>query len=81
LLIKHPASYKQACYNDAIIDHRKRFEMDKYPMKMNNTISKGVANPLMKVFKTFFSKFVKNNDEYPVKYYKKDKHYPKNRSL
>ncbi|MEN9571964.1 MAG: hypothetical protein RL172_3195 [Bacteroidota bacterium] len=48
---------------------------------MNNTISKGVANPLMKVFKTFFSKFVKNNDEYPVKYYKKDKHYPKNRSL
>ena len=32
----------------------------------------------MKAVKIFFSKFVKAPDEYPVKYYKKDKQYPKN---
>lgn len=48
-------------------------------MKMNTTATKIQQNPLMKVMKTFFSKLVKNSDEYPVKYYKRDKNFTKAR--
>ncbi len=41
---------------------------------MNNNTSKHPAAPLMKAVKNFFSKLVKANDEYPIKYYKRDKH-------
>jgi hypothetical protein len=44
---------------------------------MNNNIGKGSNNPLLKAVRFFFSKFIKSPDEYPVKYYKKDKQYPK----
>jgi hypothetical protein len=46
---------------------------------MNNNIGKGSTNPLLKAVKMFFSKFIKTPEEYPVKYYKKDKQYPRNR--
>jgi hypothetical protein len=46
---------------------------------MSNNIGKGSTNPLIKAVKIFFSKFLKATDEYPVKYYKKDKQYPRNR--
>jgi hypothetical protein len=48
---------------------------------MNNNIGKGTANPLLKVVKNFFSKFMKPADEYEIKYYKKDKQYPRNRQV
>ena len=44
---------------------------------MNNTASKTQLNPLMKVVRSFFTKLVKNTDEYPVKYYKRDKNFSK----
>ncbi len=46
---------------------------------MNNTTNKNSAMPLVKVVKDFFNKLVKANDEYPVKYYKRDKHYTRSR--
>jgi len=48
-------------------------------MKMNHTATKHQPNPLLKVVKSFFTKFVKNSDEYPVKYYKRDKAFSKMR--
>ena len=48
---------------------------------MNNNIGKGSTKPLLKAVKIFFSKFMKASDDYPVKYYKKDKQYPRNRQL
>jgi len=42
---------------------------------MNNNIGKGTANPLLKAVKNFINKFTKPSDEYPIKYYKKDKQY------
>jgi hypothetical protein len=48
---------------------------------MNNNIGKGSTNPLLKAVKIFFSKFMKASDEYPIKYYKKDKQYPRNRQM
>lgn len=42
---------------------------------MNHAATKQQLNPLMKVVKSFFSKLVKNSDEYPVKYYKRDKNF------
>jgi len=48
-------------------------------MKMNPTATKAQQNPLMKVVKSFFTKLVKNSDDYPVKYYKRDKNFSKTR--
>lgn len=44
---------------------------------MNHSITKHQPNPLMKVVKSLFTKLVKNSDEYPVKYYKRDKNFSK----
>lgn len=48
-------------------------------MKMNNTANKTQQSPLVKVVKSFFTKLVKNSDDYPVKYYKRDKNFSKAR--
>lgn len=47
------------------------------PMKMSNTITKNQQSPLVKIVRSFFSKLVKNPEEYPVKYYKRDKNFSK----
>ncbi len=44
---------------------------------MNHTATKTQQSPFLKVFKSFFTKLVKNSDEYPVKYYKRDKNFSK----
>jgi hypothetical protein len=44
---------------------------------MNNVIMKNQPNPLIKVVKSFFTKLVKSSDDYPIKYYKRDKNYSK----
>lgn len=44
---------------------------------MSNVIIKNQPNPLMKVVKSLFTKLVKSNDDYPVKYYKRDKNFSK----
>ncbi len=44
---------------------------------MNNVIMKNQPNPLIKVVKNFFTRLVKTSDEYPIKYYKRDKNYSK----
>lgn len=46
---------------------------------MNHTATKAQQNPLIKVVKSLFTKLVKNPDEYPVKYYKRDKNFSKAR--
>lgn len=48
-------------------------------MKMNHTATKHQPHPLLKVVKSFFTRLVKNSDEYPVKYYKRDKNFSKMR--
>lgn len=46
---------------------------------MNNTASKSQPNTLVKAVKSLFTKLVKPNDDYPVKYYKRDKNFSKAR--
>lgn len=46
---------------------------------MNNLNHKAQGNPVLKAVKTFFSKLVKAHDEYPIKYYKRDKNYTRSR--
>ncbi len=48
-------------------------------MKMSNTATKNQSLPLMKAVKSLFSKLVKANDDYPVKYYKRDRNFSKMR--
>lgn len=50
-------------------------------MEMRNRTSKSSSNLLVKVFRNLLNRFVKNHDDYPVKYYKKNKHYPKIKDL
>lgn len=40
---------------------------------MNTSTQKLEFNPLLKLVKLFFTKLVKAQDEYPVRYYKKNK--------
>ena len=58
---------------NAIFFYTYRFQLLN-PCEMNNSATKNPASPLMKAVKNFFSKLVKTNDEFPVKYYKRDKH-------
>lgn len=44
---------------------------------MNHTATKTQLNPFIRVVKSFFTRLVKNSDEYPVKYYKRDKNFSK----
>jgi len=46
---------------------------------MNNLIMKNQPNPLIKVVKSLFTKLVKTSDDYPIKYYKRDKNYSRTR--
>ncbi|MES2850848.1 MAG: hypothetical protein V4685_17440 [Bacteroidota bacterium] len=46
---------------------------------MNQSATKQQPNPLIKVVRSFFTRLVKNPDEYPVKYYKRDKNISKTR--
>jgi len=46
---------------------------------MNNSATKNPASPIMKAVKNFFNRLVKSNEEYPIKYYKRDKHATKGR--
>jgi hypothetical protein len=48
-------------------------------MKMNSTVTKTQQSPLIKVVRSFFTKLVKNTDEYPVKYYKRDKNFSRDK--
>lgn len=52
-----------------------------YPMEMRNATGKNVPHPLIKAFRNFLNKFVKNTEDFPVKYYKKNKHYSKIKDL
>ncbi len=49
------------------------------PCKMHNYHPKQSENMLIKVVKNFFQKLTKSPEEYPVKYYKKSKHYVRDR--
>lgn len=42
---------------------------------MNNSIAKNQQSPLLKIVRSFFTRLVKNPEEYPVKYYKRDKNF------
>jgi hypothetical protein len=48
---------------------------------MNNSSTKNQLNPMLKSVMNFFAKMVKAQEEYPVKYYKRGKHYNKGRQL
>lgn len=48
---------------------------------MHSRTSKSSSNLLIKAFRNLLNKFVKNNDDFPVKYYKKNKHYPRIKDL
>ena len=74
----HEFSLVKDRFYDAIFLHAFRFQTVN-PYEMNNQTSKNPAAPLMKAVKFFFSKLVKTNDEYPVKYYKRDKHHTRGR--
>lgn len=50
-------------------------------MEMRNATGKNVPHPLIKAFRNFLNKFVKNTEDFPVKYYKKNKHYSKIKDL
>ncbi len=41
---------------------------------MNNSTTKQSATPIIKAVKNFFTKLVKTDEEYPIKYYKRDKY-------
>ena len=44
---------------------------------MNQITNKPQTNMLFKAVKNFFSRMLKSQDEYPVKYYKRDRQYSK----
>jgi hypothetical protein len=46
---------------------------------MNQVSNKNQVNVLIKVVKNFLSRMIKCQEEYPVKYYKKDRDYNKNK--
>ena len=46
---------------------------------MNQVANKIQVTVLIKVVKNFFSRMIKPQEEYPVKYYKRDGHYNKNK--
>ncbi len=46
---------------------------------MNSHSNTNLGNPLLKAVINFFNKLLKSNDDYPVKYYKKDKQFLRNK--
>lgn len=46
---------------------------------MNNSGNKKQSNPMIKAVITFLTRMVKPQEEYPVKYYKREKSYYKSK--